>query len=73
MVESIVKDKKALIPLSAYIDGQYGVNDVCLGIPAVVGKKGIEKIIELPLNDFEKSEFMKGSNSVKEAISNLPI
>jgi malate dehydrogenase len=73
MVESIVKDKKALIPLSAYIDGQYGVNDVCLGIPAVVGKKGIEKIIELPLNDFEKSEFMKGANSVKEAISNLPI
>jgi len=73
MVESIVKDKKALIPLSAYMDGQYGVNDVCLGIPAVVGKKGIEKIIELPLNDFEKSEFMKGSNSVKEAISNLPI
>jgi malate dehydrogenase len=73
MVESIVKDKKALIPISAYIDGQYAVKDVCLGIPAVVGKKGIEKIIELPLNDFEKSEFMKGVDSVKEAISNLSI
>ncbi len=73
MVESIVKDKKKLIPLSAYLDGQYGVKDVCLGVPAVVGKKGIEKIIELPLNEFEKNEFMKGANSVKEANSNLSI
>ena len=40
---------------------------------AVIGKKGIEKIIELPLNEFEKSELMKGASSVKEAISNLPI
>ena len=40
MVESIVKDKKALIPLSAYIEGQYGVNDVCLGIPASSWQKG---------------------------------
>jgi malate dehydrogenase len=71
MVESIVRDKKALIPLSAYLDGQYGVNDVCVGVPAVLGKNGIEKIIELPLNDFEKGEFMKGVNSVKDAISNI--
>ncbi|MBA3750078.1 MAG: malate dehydrogenase [Nitrosopumilus sp.] len=73
MVESIVKDKKAVIPLSTYLDGQYGVKDVCMGIPAVVGKGGIEKIIELPLNESEKSEFLKGTNNVKEAISNLPI
>ncbi len=71
MVESIVRDKKALIPLSAYLDGQYGVNDVCIGVPAVLGKTGIEKIIELPLNDFEKGEFMKGVNSVRDAISNI--
>jgi malate dehydrogenase len=73
MVESVVKDKKKLIPLSAYLDGQYGVKDVCIGVPAVVGKKGVERIIELPLDDFEKNEFLNGANSVKEAISNLPI
>jgi malate dehydrogenase len=73
MVESIVKDKKAVIPLSAYLDGQYGVKDVCMGIPAIVGKEGVEKIIELPLNESEKSEFLKGTNNVKEAISNLPL
>jgi malate dehydrogenase len=71
MVESIVRDKKALIPLSAYLDGQYGVNDVCIGVPAVLGKTGIENIIELPLNDFEKGEFTKGVNSVRDAISNI--
>lgn len=73
MVESIVKDKKNLIPLSAYLDGQYGVKDVCIGVPAVVGKNGIEKIIELPLDEFEKNEFMNGVNSIKDAISNLAI
>jgi malate dehydrogenase len=73
MVESVVKDKKKLMPLSVYLDGQYGVKDVCLGAPVVVGKKGIEKIIELPLNEFEKNEFIKGANSVKDAISSLQI
>jgi malate dehydrogenase len=71
MVESIVKDKKALMPISAYLEGQYGVNDLCLGIPAVIGKGGIEKIIELPLNDFEKDAFLKGANEVKKAISEI--
>ena len=73
MVESVVKDKKKLLPLSAYLDGQYGVKDVCIGVPAVVGKKGIEKIIELPLDDFEKNEFLNGVKGVKEAVSNLPV
>ncbi len=72
MVESIVKDKKKLMPISAYLEGQYGVKDVCLGVPAIVGKKGVEKIIELPLDESEKIEFMKGANGVKDAISNLP-
>ena len=71
MVESIVKDKKALIPISAYLDGQYGIHDICIGVPAVVGKNGIEKIIELPLDEFEKNEFIKGVNGVKKAISDV--
>lgn len=73
MVESIVRDKKAVIPLSTYLDGQYGAKDVCMGVPAVVGKNGIEKIIELPLNEFEQKEFADGVTNVKEAISVLPL
>ena len=73
MAEAIVKDKKSLIPLSAYLDGEYGVKDVCIGVPAVVGENGIEKIIELPLSDFERREFEKGVENVREAISILPL
>ena len=73
MAEAIIKDKKSVIPLSAYLEGEYGVKDVCIGVPAVVGKNGIEKIIELPLNDFERQEFEKGVQNVREAISSLPL
>lgn len=73
MAESIIKDKKRIIPLSAYLEGEYGVKDVCIGVPAVVGANGIEKIVELELNDFEQSEFDSGVKNVKDAISNLPI
>lgn len=73
MTEAIIKDKKSVIPLSAYLEGEFGVNDVCIGVPAVVGKDGIEKIVELPLNDFELQEFEKGIQNVREAISSLPL
>ena len=73
MVESIVKDKRTVIPLSTLLDGEYGVNDVCIGVPAILGKNGVEKIIELPLNEFEKQEFTNGVKNVKEAISLLPL
>ena len=59
--------------LSAYLDGEYGVKDVCIGVPAVVGRNGIEKIVELPLNDFERKEFESGVQNVKEATSVLPL
>lgn len=73
MAESIVKDKKRLIPLSAYLEGEYGVKDVCIGVPAVVGANGIEQIVELELNDFERGEFDLGVKNVRDAISNLPL
>lgn len=72
MVESIIKDKKTVIPVSTYLDGEYGVKDVCIGVPTIIGKNGVEKIIELPLNEYERSEFMLGVKNVKEAISLLP-
>lgn len=72
MVESIIKDKKTVIPVSTYLDGEYGVKDVCIGVPTIIGENGVEKIIELPLNEYERSEFMLGIKNVKEAISLLP-
>ncbi len=73
IVESVVRDRKQVIPVATYIDGEYGHSDVTIGVPAVIGKKGIEKIIELDLNDEESQVFTKGVESVKSAIAGIEI
>jgi malate dehydrogenase len=72
MIESVVKDKKLVIPVSAYLQGEYGVSDICIGVPSVIGAGGIERIIELKLDSSEQDVFNKGVASVKEAIKALP-
>jgi len=73
MIESVVKDKKQVMPVSTCLDGEYGYSDVSIGIPAVIGKNGIEKINELDLNQDEKEWFDKGVNSVKSALAGIDI
>ncbi len=73
IVESVVRDRKQVIPIATYLDGEYGHSDVTIGVPAVIGKKGVEKIIELDLNDEERKIFEKGIVSVKGAISGIEI
>ncbi len=73
IVESVVRDRKQVIPIATYLDGEYGHSDVKIGVPAVIGKKGVEKIIELDLNDEEQKIFEKGIDSVKGAISGIEI
>jgi malate dehydrogenase len=73
MIEAMSKDKKMVIPVSAYLQGQYGVSDICIGVPAVIGAGGVEKVIELKLDGFEQDVFSKGVASVREAIGALPL
>ncbi len=73
IIESVLKDRKQIIPVSTYLDGEYGHSDVTIGVPVVMGKNGVEKIIELELNDEEKQMFDKGIESVKSAISDIEI
>ncbi len=73
MVESIVKDKKKVIPVSAYLQGEYNTNDVCIGVPTIIGRNGIEKIIEIELNDEELDIFKKGIDNIKSAITTLAL
>jgi malate dehydrogenase len=54
MVEAILKDKKSLIPVSAPLDGEYGANNICIGVPVILGEKGMERIIELKLNSLPR-------------------
>jgi len=63
MVEAILKDKKLILPVSAYLEGEYGMNDIYFGVPVVLGRKGVERIIEIELTD-EEMEAMKRSEAL---------
>jgi len=73
MIESVVRDRKQVIPVATYLDGEYGHSDVTIGVPAVIGKRGVEKIIELDLNTEERQSFDAAVQSVKSAISGIQI
>lgn len=68
MAESILKDKRRLLPAIAYLEGEYGYNELFLGVPTVLGANGIEKIIELELLPEEKSALDKSAESVRKVI-----
>jgi malate dehydrogenase len=73
MVEAVVKNKGTVIPSAVILEGEYGLYDVCTGVPAKIGKNGIEKIINITLTEEEKALLVSSSNSVKENISKLEI
>jgi malate dehydrogenase len=64
MAESYLKDKKRVIPCAAYLNGEYGIKDLYVGTPAVIGAKGVERIVEIPLTGPERSMFEKSAQSV---------
>jgi len=71
MVEAIVKDQKRIFPCCAWLQGEYGLKDIYLGVPVKLGKKGIEQVIELKLNDAEKQLLNASAKSVREVMGVL--
>lgn len=71
MTEAILKDQKRVLPSIAYLEGEYGLDGIYLGVPTVLGKKGIEKIIELQLTDSEQQALAKSAESVKAVLNIL--
>src|SRR5487761_2560946 len=68
MAEAYLKDKKRVLPCAAYLTGQYGINDMYVGVPVVIGAGGVEKIVEIELNATEKAAFDASCASVRELI-----
>ena len=66
MAESYLKDLKKQLPCAAYLNGEYGVKDLYAGVPVIIGKSGIEKIVEVDLSSEEKQNFDHSINAVKE-------
>jgi malate dehydrogenase len=68
MAESFLKDQRRVLPAAAHLTGQYGVNDAYIGVPVVIGAKGVEKIVEIALDEAEKAMFAKSVASVRGLI-----
>jgi malate dehydrogenase len=68
MAESYLKDKKRVLPVAAYLNGPYGIKDLYVGVPAVIGEKGVERIVELDLTPDERAQLDKSAGAVKGLI-----
>ncbi len=71
MVEAVIQNSGAVIPSAVILDGEYGLKDVCIGVPAKIGKNGVEKVVELKLPDEDRLMLTRSANSVKENIEKL--
>lgn len=71
MVEAVLRDKKRVLPCAAYLEGEYGLNDMYFGVPVVIGAGGVERVIELPLNDDEKALVQKSADAVRSTLDVL--
>jgi malate dehydrogenase len=68
MAEAYLKDHKRLLPCAAYVEGAYGLKGIYVGVPTIIGAEGVEKIIEIELNDSELVEFQKSIDAVTSLI-----
>jgi malate dehydrogenase len=73
MVESILKDKKRVLPCATLLDGQYGYRDLFIGVPVVLGAAGVERVIEMELDDHEKGLLARSANAVRELVAALKL
>jgi malate dehydrogenase len=73
MVEAILKDKKRILPCCAYLEGEYGLSDICFGVPVKLGANGVEEVIELELSAEEKKLVSTSAESVKKSIAGLKL
>lgn len=64
LVQAIACDQKKLFPCSTYLEGEYGLNDICIGVPVILGKDGIERIVDVPLSDAEKTKMQESAVGV---------
>ena len=71
MVEAVIKDEKRLFPASAFLRGEYGYKDIFLGVPVIMGRNGVERILELPLSEPEKKALDASAESVRKGLKDL--
>jgi malate dehydrogenase len=73
MVRAILKDQKKIMPCSVYLQGEYGISDLFVGVPVKLGARGVEGIIEIRLTDSEKAALQKSAGAVKELVDVIKV
>jgi malate dehydrogenase len=73
MVKSIMLDEQRVLPCAAFLNGEYGIKDIYMGVPVILGEKGVEKIVEVKLTKEEKAQFRKSSATVRKLVEKLSI
>lgn len=73
IVETILRDENSILTVSTLLEGQYGINDLYVGVPTIVGSSGIKKILEVPLDEEELENFRSSTTNLKEYIDKLPL
>jgi malate dehydrogenase len=71
MAEAIIKDKKRILPCAAYCDGEFGINGLFVGVPAVLGKNGVERIVEIELNTDEQALMDESASHVAALVETV--
>jgi len=71
IVQAIVRDEHAILPVSTLLNGQYGISNICMGVPCVIGARGIEEVLEIPLNENEKKQLLRSASFLHSTISHL--
>jgi malate dehydrogenase len=73
MAQSYLLNERRVLPCAAYLTGEYGVKDLYVGVPCIIGENGIEKVVEIELNAEEKSMFDSSVNAVKELVGSIKL
>ena len=73
IVTSIIKDQNTILPVSTLVDGHYGLEDLCISVPAIIGKNGINHVLDIPLDDKETKYLMSSAKTLREVIDSLDI
>ncbi len=73
IVSSIVRDERSILPVSTLVRGHYGLDDVCLGVPCIVGREGVERVLDIPLSEEESDLLARSAEKLKALVDKLPL
>ena len=73
IVGSIIRDEDSILPVSTLVEGHYGLHDICLGVPAIIGKQGVKNVLDIPLSEQEYQALHTSANALRAAIADLDL